>query len=219
MLEMMDLAGKRTLVVVAHPDDEVIGCGATISRLVREGGVVRVLLPLIGSTEFGNGTWDKRVLEFHRSCQALGCEPVIPSGALDEFAAGQEINKLHDLILPHVIWSDVVLTHWKGDLHQAHVAVSTAVELATRPFRRRKHVLMFEVPSSTDQCYFGSFVKNMYVLVDEHDIDRKLSAMRAYEEQYAPGRRPEDLLAHACRRGAEIGAPAAECFWIGRSFY
>lgn len=216
---MLDFKGKKVLVVVAHPDDESIGCGGSISRFIREQCEVRVLLPLVGRQEIRDNRWARRIEQFHHACVVLGCEPLIPEQGLDEFDAALNLQKLHDVILPYVEWADLILCHCQNDIHQSHVAVSRAVELATRPFRRKKNVMMFEVPSSSDQGYIQDFKQNLYVLLDPTDVEKKMQAMAVYDDQFAPGRHPDDLLIHLRRRGVEVASNAAECFRIGRSFY
>ena len=74
-----------------------------------------------------------------------------------------EVRELHDVVLPHVEWAEAVFVHWSGDVHQVHRAVSSAVDFATRPFRRRRNVYAFEVPTSTDQAFGRGFAPQMFV--------------------------------------------------------
>ena len=41
---------KRVLVIAAHPDDEVLGMGGTISKLVKDGAAVDVIIVTDGSS-------------------------------------------------------------------------------------------------------------------------------------------------------------------------
>jgi LmbE family N-acetylglucosaminyl deacetylase len=113
----------------------------------------------------------------------------------------------------------VVFTHWIQDAHQSHRALARSVEIATRPFRTRKHTVLFETPSSTDQGFFTSFSPNLHVRLSDADLSRKMQAMAVYADQYAPGRMPLDLQNHARYRGSQIGECAAEAFFVARSFF
>ena len=180
---------------------------------------MRVVLPLVGARETVDGTWGIRLQEFHAACNQLGCEPVVLKDGVDEYGAQNKTHILHDKILPYVEWADVVMTHWFADVHQSHAAIAKAVELTSRPFRRPKPVLMFEVPSSTDQGFINRFQHNCMIQLDPLDLSKKEQAMAQYQGQFARGRTPEDLRIHSRYRGSLAGAYAAECFFIGRSFY
>jgi LmbE family N-acetylglucosaminyl deacetylase len=175
-----------------------------------------VVIPILGNFR-SSGYWQERVEGFERACTHLGAEPVLQA-TLSEDRAAARLHRLHDAILPTVEWSDVVITHWPYDANQVHRTVARAVELATRPFRRRRDVLLFETASSTEQGFANTFSPNLYVLVEEAHMRQKCAAMQCYAGEYAPGRRPEDLLAKAKVRGAEVDAPYAEAFVVARQF-
>ncbi|HWF45165.1 MAG TPA: PIG-L family deacetylase [Candidatus Kapabacteria bacterium] len=205
-------------VIVAHPDDEALGCGGTVAKLADAGHNVRIVLPLKSNGLRSVSKWDCLIPAFRNSCQVLGAEPVILDPLMDAPFAEVKLNELHDLLLPEIERADVIMTHWSGDAHQVHRAVSRAVEIATRPFRRCKTVLLFEVPTSTDQGYFSSFVPTLRVILDESHLERKCSAMKLYQSEHAPGRTSEELRAKVMSRGSEAGARFAEAFVIARAF-
>src|SRR3712207_9016592 len=62
-----------------------------------------------------------------------------------------EVRELHETVLPHVEWADTVFTHWPGDVHQVHRTVARAVEIASRPFRRRRNVYSFRSEEHTSE--------------------------------------------------------------------
>lgn len=208
----------RVLAVVAHPDDEVIGCGASLAKLTRAGHEVRVLLPLIRCDPRGRETWQALLSAFGESCRRLGATPVLLDPLLEETAAETHVHQLHDALLPSVQWADTVLTHWHGDANQVHRGVARAVEIATRPFRRRKNVYLFEVATSTEQAFSPSFAPNLYVVLDPADAAAKRDAMALYPAEAAPGRRPADLQRRMEQRGVEAGAELAEAFVVARLF-
>lgn len=210
----------NVLVVVAHPDDEVLGCGGTIAKHVDAGDRVTVLLPLKRGDPRGIATWDHLVTAFRRSCETLGAEGRIHALLMDETQAESQMHLLHDIILPQVEDADLVLTHWPGDVNQVHRGVARAVEIATRPFRRRRAVSCFEIPTSTDQAFGGSpgFSPSEYVILNEQQARRKCDALAHYGDELVPGRQVEDVERKMRVRGAEAGALYAEAFVVARRF-
>ena len=206
------------LVVVAHPDDEVLGCGGTISKLAGAGAKVTVLLALQRSDPRGRKHWTELLEAFDASCCRLGGHPAVADPLIAEHRASRRLEKLSDALVPWIDRHDVVMTHWSGDVHQSHQAVSRAVEIATRPFRRRRDVHLFEVPTSTDQAFDAGFAPNHWVVLDERSRDDKVTAMAFYRSEHDLGRRPADILRQLEHRGATIGADYAEAFAIARQY-
>jgi LmbE family N-acetylglucosaminyl deacetylase len=206
----------KVLVVVAHPDDEVLGCGGTIRKLADAGCEVKVLL--VFASPHGR-EWVKRLEAFERACAQLGASAARINARAEISPAESDLRDLHDLLHPWVDWSDTVFTHWHGDVHQVHRTVSRAVELATRPFRRRRNVFLFEVATSSDQTYTGTpFVPNTYVALEESHCALKCATMELYPDELTPGRTPQDLMRRLALRGTEAGLQYAEAFVAVRLF-
>jgi LmbE family N-acetylglucosaminyl deacetylase len=212
------LLDGRLLCVIAHPDDETLGCGGSLARAADRGAEVRVLLPVRRTDPRGLALWDTLLDQFAAAVMLLGGESVVPEHPLTEEAAEADVKALHELVLPHVEWCDSVITHWPSDVHQVHRQVSRAVEIATRPFRRRRTVAFMEVATSTDQSWDRPFAPNLFVELGESFVQRKLDAMSRYASERAPGREREDLERQLRQRGRQIGVDAAEAFVLARSF-
>jgi LmbE family N-acetylglucosaminyl deacetylase len=211
----------NVLVVVAHPDDEVLGCGGTIRKLSDSGDDVSVMLATRRCDRRGRENWSALVEAFEESCALLGAKAVLGNALLDETQAEARVDQLHDAILPLVERANLVLTHWPGDVNQVHRGVARAVEIATRPFRRRRNVSCFEIPTSTDQVFGGTtiaFQPTEYVLLTAAQVERKRTALAFYSTEMAPGRTPDDVERRMRFRGAEIGAEFAEAFVVARRF-
>jgi LmbE family N-acetylglucosaminyl deacetylase len=208
--------GTRVLVILAHPDDEAIGCGATISRLVRQGAFVRCAVPFQRLSN--RQSWTESAAQFQRSVKELGAEAILPEDSIRETDMWHRPELLACKLQPLIEWSELVITHWDGDMHVAHQTVSQAVEIVVRPFRLQRTVLQCEIPTSSDQSFSRTFHPNLFVPVETCDVQRKCDAMANYVTELTPGRSPECLEARLRMRGSQSGGTFAEAFVVARMF-
>lgn len=215
------------LIVVAHPDDEVLGCGATAARLARAGRAVTACI-LSGDVDARLHRPDLDVLRRNaeQASALLGMRPPL-FGPFPNIA----FNTVRHLDLVQFIERAVeqtgattLVTHHPADLNDDHLHVSRACQAAARLAQRRpglpalESLLFMEVPSSTDWAFPGTmpaFRADTFVAVDEAALDLKVRALAAYEGVMRPSphpRRAEVLRALAVQRGAQAGAPLAEAF-------
>lgn len=234
MLE--SLRNKRILVVVAHPDDEVLGLGGTIHKLVHEYNcVIRTIILGEGITSRSDqrdaAKWNKELKQHRKNIQssikAVGYESVgiydFPDNRFDD------VNVL-DLV--KVIEKEkqefkpvAIFTHHGGDTNVDHQLTFQAVITGCRPMEHEmvKTILTFETPSSTEWQAFNHplyFTPNMYVGLKKKNVDAKIKAMESYEFEKRPfphPRSPEALTILAQKRGVEVGQSYAEAFMIIRS--
>jgi len=220
------------LVVAAHPDDEVLGCGGTIARLAAAGEdvVVAILGEGMTSRRGADAPVGDDVDRLHAVSTAvgelLGAREVIthrlPDNRFDSVALLDIVHVVEDVV--ERVQPTVVYCQHGGDLNVDHQLVYRAVLAATRPQpgHPTREVLSFEVASSTEWA-FGRlapvFEPNVFVDVSAH-LDRKLEAMAMYETELRryPHPRSLEALRHAARRwGAVVGVEAAEAFQLVRS--
>ncbi len=223
---------KSILILAAHPDDEVLGCGGTIAKLSDEGASVHVAFLADGvfSRKEADTLQQKQLLDrreaARKACDILGVKTVTfgdyPDNRMDSIPLldiAQSVEQLIDLYLP-----ELVFTHHSGDVNIDHRRLHEAVVTACRPQKGHsvKTILCFEVSSSTEWQLPGSapvFSPNWFVDISA-TLDRKVSAMEAYADELRPWPHPRSLkgikyLAHW--RGATIGVNAAEAFMLGRN--
>lgn len=227
----MNLPIGRTLVVVAHPDDEILGCGATVARLSAETSV-RFLILGEGITSRHSSRDD--VLEgalaalradAMRAAAAVGVEDVVfgdfPDNAFDQVPLLNVVKRVEAELREFA--PEVVFTHHPGDLNIDHLITFRAVLTAARPAGNTTidHILACEIPSSTEWAAmsFGAFRPTLFVDVSD-TIERKVKAMQSYESEARPSphpRAPEMLRGLATTRGAAAGFDHAEAFELVRS--
>lgn len=225
---------KRVLVVVAHPDDEVLGCGATIRKLVEAGALVRVLVVGEGSScRFSSDQIDSdavRTAIAHRRALADAAMEVL--GVTDawfgDFPCGRfdtvPVIEIGKLIETHIarFQPDTVVTHHGQDANSDHRITFNAVIAATRPVPGCcvRTVLSFETPSSTEWRFVNTFQPNVFIDVS-NQIDIKVKAFNCYFETEGRAfpfpRCEEGLRTLAKYRGMQVGEEHAEAFVLVRS--
>lgn len=228
------IAHQQVLVVAAHPDDEVLGCGGLCARLAREGAAVSILILGQGATSRelppAGRTMDEAVSTLRRQ----GAQAAAILGARPPFFGGFPDNRFDAVPLLDIIKRveavkaevrpTLVLTHHPGDLNIDHVQTHRAVMTAFRPLPPAAplDVWAFEVLSSTECAAspgFVPFVPSLFVGV-AGQLDAKIKAMGAYatERQPAPYPRSDEAIrALAARRGYQAGMELAEAFMVLRS--
>jgi len=222
---------RSVLILAAHPDDEVLGCGGTIAKLADQGALVHVafladgVFSRAGDQKKQNGELNDRRNAARKCCNILGVKSIsfgdFPDNRMDTLALLDVTQAVEQLIAMHQ--PDILFTHHAGDVNIDHRRMHEAVVTACRPQRDHpvKTLLCFEVPSSTEWQIPGSapaFMPNWFEDISD-TLDRKLAALDAYSTElrawpHPRSRQGVDHLAHW--RGATVGVDAAEAFILGR---
>jgi N-acetylglucosamine malate deacetylase 1 len=223
----------RVLAVAAHPDDEVLGCGATLAWHAQRGDDVGIAILAEGATsrqERRDRVQAAQALE-DLAGAAEAARRILGAGHLwlhdfpDNRMDGVElldVVKRVEAILDE-FRPERVYTHHGGDLNVDHRVVHRAAVTACRPVPGQtvQTLLFFEVPSSTEWQPSGcapGFAPNWYVDIAA-TLPRKLAALDAYAAElraYPHPRSREAVEALARWRGACAGLAAAEAFMLGR---
>jgi LmbE family N-acetylglucosaminyl deacetylase len=221
----------KVLVIAAHPDDEVLGCGGTISRHSLNGDEVHVMILAEGLTSRGDSVCSSKenlsalASAAHEANKILGVASLsmygLPDNRLDSLDRLDVIK-----LIEHKIFEckpECIYTHHAGDVNIDHRVIHEAVNTACRPLPGHsvKQLLYFEIPSSTEWQIPGSapaFTPTWFVDISEN-LEVKMRALHAYEMEMRSWPHPRSCKAveHLARwRGATIGVEAAECFVLGR---
>jgi len=222
----------KVLVVAAHPDDEVLGCGGTIPRLTQEGHNVYIAILGEGITsrcQKQEEADQAQVKALHARSQQvaelLGAKDLflynLPDNRFDTVPLLDVIKIIEDLLKR--LQPQVIYTHHGGDLNIDHIITHRAVLTATRPMAGCyvKEIYAFEVPSSTDWAFaqFQPFHPNVFMEISA-TLETKLKAMELYESEVREFPHPRSLKAlQAVARhwGSVVGCKVAEAFELIRA--
>lgn len=213
------------LVVVAHPDDEVLGAGATIHKLIEEGNNVAVAI-MVSQAAARKDLSSTLINDEMNAFSIMGVEK--------KYEADFPNIKMN--IVPHLElvkfiesciedWqAEAIITHHPSDTNNDHVMTAYAVQAASRLFQRKegvpalKELLYMEVPSSTEWSFDTSanrFTPNFFMEIGKEGIELKIKALSAYKGVMRPYPHPrsnEALEGLAAYRGVQAGCNYAEAF-------
>ena len=233
MLE--SLRNKKILLVVAHPDDELLGVGGTMHRLINEfNTTVRVVILGEGITSRGNERnpeeWEKELAKHKeniRSAQkCIGFQELSVYDLPDNRFDSVDLLDIIKIVEKEKsdFNPDVIFTHHGGDVNIDHQRTFEAVVTATRPMETENvaGIVTFETPSGTEWRASTDprhFIPNFYVAVSLNNVEAKIKGMESYEfekRKYPHPRSPEALKILAQRHGIVVGTDYAEAFNIVR---
>ncbi len=213
------------LFVVAHPDDEVLGAGATIHKLVKQGHKVAVAI-MSGHAAARANISETLTEDEAKAMSILGVEKVFHA----DFP-NIKMNTVPHLDLVKYIESciedwqaEAIVTHHPSDTNIDHQETGKAVNAACRLFQRTegvprlKELLYMEVPSSTEWSLNSAdnrFTPNTFFEIGKEGFNVKIEALKAYKgvmRPYPHPRSEEAVLGLAAYRGAQSGLKYAEAF-------
>ena len=218
---------KNALIVVAHPDDEVLGMGATAASLIEKGWTVRACI--LSATA---GARTQRPTDAELSADIKTAQEVLglKSPILGDFP-NIEFNTVPHLKLVQFIenairetGSQVLFTHHPGDLNIDHRCTSEACQAAARLSQRNSQIpklqglYYLETPSGTDWSFRVEgpvFRPTAYFEIGEAGLQKKMNALECYRNVLRPFPHPrsvEAIRGLAAVRGGESGLRYAEAF-------
>lgn len=229
------LRNKKILIVVAHPDDELLGLGASMSRLISDYGVIgHVVILGEGITSRSDKRdvqkWEEQLLVHRNNIKQAQAVIGYSSVSIYDFPD----NRFDSVALLDIIkviekekqefQPDVIFTHHGGDVNIDHQRTFEAVITSTRPMEneRVKAIVTFETPSGTEWRASSDprhFIPNFFISFSSSNLEKKIIGMESYEFEKRPfphPRSPEALKIQAQRWGVAVGCDFAEAFCIIR---
>ena len=209
----------NVLVIAAHPDDEVVGMGATIKKLSKKNKIFLCIVTEGATAQYD----DKKMMKVRRdacikSSKLLGISNVkfldFPDMGLDmisQLEINKELEKIIEVFKPKVVY-----TTPSHDLHKDHQLVFASTLVATRPFSSSvKQLLSYESPGPVIQPFRPTVYENV-----EKEFSYKLNAFKMYKSEVMRFPHPRSIRAVenlAVLRGVESGLKKAEAFQLIRN--
>ncbi len=219
---------KKIMIVCAHPDDEVIGCGGTIAILSKFSKITLLILTNgEGSRNYKSKLMEKKIIDrkknLNKSSKNLGIQNIIHENLDDNELDKYSNLKITKLIESHIrkIKPDTIFTHHSSDLNIDHKKVHQAVLTATRPFKNNyvRNIFTFEIPSSTDSNYGKKVFKPNYFVDITKSIKKKIKSLKIYKNQFSKLPSPlniNNIINLSKLRGNSVGFKFAEAFEVVR---
>ena len=223
---------KRILVIAAHPDDDILGCGGTLAKMIEMKCEIRVVF-------LGEGVSARfKPSEFHgtaytaansvreesaiNSLNYLGIKD-IHFGSLycvrfDTYTFVDIVKNIEEHI--NEFKPDILLTHSSSEVNIDHKITLDAVETACRPVSSNCPTLImsFEIVCSGSWVFTPSFVPNVFVDITNY-WEKKHRAWSFYVDESRPFPFPRSnvgLETLAKYRGMMGGVKMAEAFQLQR---
>lgn len=221
---------KNIMVIAAHPDDELLGCGGTIIKHCKNGDNVQVLILGTGITSRGDNESnvyeiDKLKVAAENASKLIGYKiefDSLPDQKFDSLPLLEIIKIIENYIMifkPHIIY-----THSENDLNIDHRITFNSVLTACRPCAEWQvnKICCFETLSSTEwnnplnhifrPIYFNKLTNQI--------IEKKLRALEFYNsleiKNFPHPRSYTGVISLANFRGSSVLNEYAEAFEIVR---
>lgn len=213
------------LIVVAHPDDEVLGCGATVKKLIDSGHNVAICI-MVGQAAARQNLSSTLDEDEKKALDILGVNKIykanFPNIKMNTVPHLELVQFIEKCIIDFK--AEAIITHHPADTNNDHVMTSYAAQAAMRLFQRRNDVPMMklfmymEVLSSTEWGLDSSsnrFTPNYFVEIGKDRVDTKITALKEYKgvmRDYPHPRSEEAIIGLAAYRGAQSGCDYAEAY-------
>ena len=216
---------NKILIVAAHPDDEILGCGGSIIKLKNNHEIKVIFLTNGVSGRIKN---KQKIIKRKKECLRLFnflnlAKPIFfnfPDNQLDSVNLLKIVKKIEKVASTYK--PNTVMTHYENCLNIDHRIAYQATITAFRPFQKStvSKILSFEIPSSTDWALFKnkSFQPNYFIDISS-TIKKKIDAMNFYKSElrkYPHSRSLKAIRSLASVRGVSAGLKYAEGFVLVR---
>ena len=217
---------NRILIIAAHPDDEILGCGGTILKLKKTHQIKTIFLTNGVSSRTSS---QNKIAIRKKECLSLFKhlkidKPIffnLPDNQLDKVPLLRIVKKIEVILKkynPHTVF-----THFENCLNVDHRIAYNATITACRPLKSIsvKKILSFEILSSTDWSLFRKkqFQPNFFIDISK-EIKGKISSLKFYKSEmrkYPHSRSIKSVESLARVRGVSSGCKFSEAFILVRN--
>lgn len=215
---------SNILIIAAHPDDEVLGCGGVIALHVEKGDKVTIVIACEGeSLRYGNEGVNQSD-HIYAAANILGVKDVrllgFPDQKLDTYTLTEIIEPLEKIV--YEVKPEIIYCQYGGDINRDHKILFEAASVALRPLQEYINgVYAFYTVSSTEWAYPRSFVPDTWVDISS-TLHKKIEAFSCYKSEvreYPHPRSIETLRYNAYSLGSQCCMKAAETFMTIRRIY
>lgn len=224
---------ERLLIIAAHPDDELLGCGGSIIKYLQDEVEIKILFLGEGSTCRYDDPNCAEALDAIKNRNSWAVDALtmigirdyefhnLPCGRFDQTPIIL-INKIIENVIKE-FRPDTIFTHSDGDSNNDHRIIHSASVMATRPCGDHivGRLFCYEVLSSSEWSYTSTFEPNYFVSLSEDQVKLKWNALECYATEMRDYPFPRSWLGVkglAIQRGMQAGVSFAEGFRLVREF-
>ena len=208
---------KKVLVVGAHPDDEILGCGGTVAKHVNRGDLVISIIACEGHSVRALVNKSQHQEQIVKANNIIGVKEIkllqLPDQGLDMLPLTKIIDPIISIV--REFQPNIVYCQWGGDVNRDHKLLFEATLVATRPSEKYiEEIIAFDTASSTEWGYPRSFVPDTWIEITD-TLDLKIRALAEYKTEMCDYPHPRSLKAienRALAWGNECVMHAAEAF-------
>lgn len=230
----MNKLKEKVLVIAAHPDDEVLGCGGYFAKYKNKKRFKVIFIGEGTSCRYDNQSSNKKIsFEIsQRQKQSINCLKFLgindyeyynlPCGRLDTINI-LKINKIIEKEI-NTFKPKIIFTHNSEDCNNDHRIISRSVNMATRPLISNnflKTLISFEIISSTEWNFENQFSPNYFEKLTEKNVNDKIKSFYFYKSELHKNQMPrtsDGIKTLAKYRGKIISSKYAEAYKIIRTF-
>ncbi len=217
------LKKKNILVVCSHPDDEVLGCGATLDKFKKNYNIHCLYLTNGGSNRTkaaiqNNINTINKVKKVIGIKQTYRCE--LPDNEIDKISLLTVVKLIENVV--NKVKPEIIFTHSDKDLNIDHQICNKAVLTACRPTNINnflKKIYFFEILSSTEWNFKSKrFRPEVFIKISKSNLNSKIKAMKLYKNEIKKFPHPrsiKNIQNLAKLRGSNVGFFFAEAFELG----
>lgn len=215
---------NKILVIAAHPDDEVLGCGGTVALHARAGADVTAVIVCEGESHRYGAEGVGQRFDIQCAANYLGIQDTLLLGfsdqRLDTISLVDVITPLEEVV--RRFQPNIIFCQYGGDINRDHDLLFKALLVATRPTEKYiQAIYAFDTASSTEWAYPRTFVPDTWVDISS-TLDVKLNAIASYKSElreYPHPRSLEALRNKANAWGNQVCLDSAEVFMTVRRVY